>query len=52
MNVETYLKNADTTIKSYAFYVVGEGIEKKEDTFVAEVEAAQAKVAAAAAASK
>ena len=50
MNVETYLKNADTTIKSYAFYVVGEGIEKKEDTFVAEVEAAAAKVAAAAAA--
>jgi len=50
INVETYLKDAGTTIKSYAFYVVGEGIEKKEDTFVAEVEAAQAKVAAAAAA--
>ena len=52
ISVEQYLKEQGTTIKSYGFYVVGEGIEKKEDTFVQEVEAAQAKVAAAAAASK
>ena len=47
-----YLKSTGTEIKSYAFYVVGEGLEKKEDTFVAEVAAAQAKIAAAAAAAK
>ena len=50
MTVEQYLKNANTEIKSYAFYVVGEGLEKKVDTFVAEIAAAQAKVAAAKAA--
>jgi len=47
-----YLKSTATEIKSYGFYVVGEGLEKKEDTFVAEVQAAAAKVAAAAAANK
>ena len=47
---EQYLKTTGTTIKSYGFFVVGEGLEKKEDTFVAEIQAAQAKVAAAAAA--
>ena len=47
-----YLKSTSTEIKSYGFYVVGEGLEKKEDTFVAEVAAAAAKVAAAAAAAK
>jgi Elongation factor TS len=50
MTVEQYLKGASTEIKSYAFYVVGEGLEKKVDTFVAEIAAAQAKVAAAKAA--
>lgn len=44
---EQYLKSASTSIKGYTFYVVGEGLEKKEDTFVAEVAAAQAKIAAA-----
>lgn len=44
---EQYLKSAETSIKGYTFYVVGEGLEKKEDTFVAEVAAAQAKIAAA-----
>jgi len=43
-----YLKSTATEIKSYGFYVVGDGLEKKEDTFVAEVQAAAAKVAAAA----
>ena len=28
MSVEQYLKEQGTTIKSYGFYVVGEGIEK------------------------
>ena len=50
MTVEQYLKSTSTEIKSYAFYVVGEGLEKKVDTFVAEIAAAQAKVAAAKAA--
>jgi elongation factor Ts len=50
VSVEQYLKNTATTIKSYAFYVVGEGLEKKVDTFVAEIEAARAQVAAAKAA--
>ena len=48
ISVEQYLKTSATVIKSYAYYVVGEGLEKKEDTFVAEVAAAQAKIAAAA----
>jgi elongation factor Ts len=50
VSVEQYLKNTATEIKSYAFYVVGEGLEKKVDTFVAEIEAARAQVAAAKAA--
>ena len=49
ITVEQYLKSANTEIKSYAFYVVGDGLEKKEDTFVQEVAAAQAKIAAASA---
>lgn len=49
ITVEQYLKSTNTEIKSYAFYVVGDGLEKKEDTFVQEVAAAQAKIAAASA---
>ena len=52
ISVEQYLKTSGTTIKSYAFFVVGEGLEKKEDTFVQEIAAAQAKIQAAAAAGK
>jgi elongation factor Ts len=37
--VEQMLKAAATTIKSFTLYVVGEGIEKKVDDFVAEVAA-------------
>jgi elongation factor Ts len=37
--VEQMLKAAGTTIKSFTLYVVGEGIEKKVDDFVAEVAA-------------
>ncbi|MCI1041574.1 elongation factor Ts, partial [Pseudomonas putida] len=33
------LKAANTTVKSFAMYVVGEGIEKKQDDFAAEVAA-------------
>jgi elongation factor Ts len=48
ISVQEYLKQSKTDVKSYALFVVGEGLEKKEDTFAAEVAAAQAKVAAAA----
>ncbi len=41
--VEKHLKSRSTTVKSFALYVVGEGIEKKKDDFAAEV-AAMAKV--------
>jgi elongation factor Ts len=51
ITVEQMLKDTKTEVKSYALFVVGEGLEKKEDTFVKEVEAAQAKIAAAKAAS-
>ncbi len=37
--VEQMLKAAGTTVKSFALYVVGEGIEKKVDDFAAEVAA-------------
>ncbi|MEF9966031.1 MAG: translation elongation factor Ts [Comamonas sp.] len=37
--VEQMLKAANTTIKSFTLYVVGEGIEKKVDDFAAEVAA-------------
>jgi elongation factor Ts len=47
--VEQMLKAANTSIKSFTLYVVGEGIEKKVDDFAAEV-AAQVAAAKAAAA--
>ena len=37
--VEKHLKAKGTTVKSFALYVVGEGIEKKKDDFAAEVAA-------------
>jgi elongation factor Ts len=37
--VEQMLKANNTTIKSFTLYVVGEGIEKKQDDFAAEVAA-------------
>ena len=37
--VEQMLKAAGTTIKGFTLYVVGEGIEKKQDDFAAEVAA-------------
>jgi elongation factor Ts len=37
--VGQYLKGAGTTVKSFTLYVVGEGIEKKQDDFAAEVAA-------------
>ena len=37
--VAQMLKAANTTIKSFTLYVVGEGIEKKQDDFAAEVAA-------------
>ena len=37
--VEQMLKAEGTTVKSFAMYVVGEGIEKKVDDFAAEVAA-------------
>lgn len=46
--IEQMLKVANTTVKSFTLYVVGEGIEKKTDDFAAEV---AAQVAAAKAAS-
>ncbi|MFW9615616.1 translation elongation factor Ts [Aquabacterium sp.] len=40
--VEGYLKSANTTVKSFTMFVVGEGIEKKQDDFAAEVAATMA----------
>jgi elongation factor Ts len=40
--VEQHLKSANTTVKSFTMYVVGEGIEKKQDDFAAEVAATMA----------
>ncbi|MFO1412865.1 MAG: translation elongation factor Ts [Burkholderiales bacterium] len=37
--VEKYLKAKNAQVKSFALYVVGEGIEKKKDDFAAEVAA-------------
>jgi len=37
--VEKYLKSKGATVKSFAMFVVGEGIEKKKDDFAAEVAA-------------
>ena len=37
--VEQMLKGADTVVKSFTLYVVGEGIEKRADDFAAEVAA-------------
>jgi elongation factor Ts len=37
--VEKHLKASGATVKSFALYVVGEGIEKKKDDFAAEVAA-------------
>ncbi len=37
--VAAYLKGANTTVKGFTLYVVGEGIEKKTDDFAAEVAA-------------
>jgi len=41
-SVEQMLKAANTTVKQFAMYVVGEGIEKKVDDFAAEVAAQMA----------
>jgi elongation factor Ts len=40
--VEQYLKSANTEVKSFTMFVVGEGIEKKQDDFAAEVAATMA----------
>jgi translation elongation factor Ts len=37
--VEKYLKSKGATVRGFALYVVGEGIEKKKDDFAAEVAA-------------
>ena len=37
--VEQMLKANTTTIKSFTMYIVGEGIEKRQDDFAAEVAA-------------
>ena len=39
LSVEQMLKSADTVVKGFTLYVVGEGIAKKVDDFVAEVAA-------------
>jgi elongation factor Ts len=41
-SVEQMLKAAGATVKSFTMYVVGEGIEKKQDDFAAEVAAQMA----------
>jgi elongation factor Ts len=43
-SVEQMLKAANTTVKAFTMYVVGEGIEKKVDDFAAEVAAQMAAV--------
>lgn len=40
--VEQYLKAANTVVKGFTMYTVGEGIEKKQDDFAAEVAAMKA----------
>ena len=39
LTVEQMLKAANTTIKSFTMFIVGEGIEKRQDDFAAEVAA-------------
>jgi elongation factor Ts len=39
LTVEQMLKSSDTVVKGFTLYVVGEGIAKKVDDFVAEVAA-------------
>jgi elongation factor Ts len=41
-SVEQMLKAANSTVKAFTMYVVGEGIEKKQDDFAAEVAAQMA----------
>ena len=41
-SIEQMLKEKNTTVKSFTMYVVGEGIEKKQDDFAAEVAAQMA----------
>lgn len=41
-SIEQMLKAANTTVKSFTMFVVGEGIEKKQDDFAAEVAAQMA----------
>ncbi len=45
LSVEQMLKSANTTVKSFTLFVVGEGIEKKVDDFAAEVAATVAAAA-------
>ena len=40
VTIETLLKNNDATIHSFYIFIVGDGIEKKEEDFAAEVAAA------------
>ncbi|MDI1258804.1 translation elongation factor Ts [Aquabacterium sp.] len=40
--VEQYLKSANTAVTGFTMYIVGEGIEKKQDDFAAEVAATMA----------
>ena len=42
LSVEQMLKAANTSVKAFTMYVVGEGIEKKQDDFAAEVAAQMA----------
>ena len=42
-SVEQMLKEANTTVRSFAMFVVGEGLEKREGNFAAEVAAQVAK---------
>ncbi|MDB5916696.1 MAG: elongation factor Ts, partial [Massilia sp.] len=41
-SIEQMLKAANASVKSFTMYVVGEGIEKKQDDFAAEVAAQMA----------
>jgi elongation factor Ts len=52
ITVQQMLKDTKTTVKGYSIFVVGEGMEKKEDTFVEEIKKANEKVAAARAAAE
>jgi elongation factor Ts len=52
ITVQQMLKDTKTSVKSYGLYVVGEGLEKKEDTFVKEIQKANEAIAAARAAAQ